>query len=214
MSTTTAKQIKAALGFSRTLDPDVVARGHAVFTGLNGNPNYDKPPVDLAVFKTAVDNYAAAIAAGLDGGKKAISDRKKRRHEVITMMRLLGHYVEATCKNDMAIFTSSGFQAASTTRTPPQPLPQPTIEKIDQGTTGKLVATIKALRKARNYELRYAALGGGGMPGSWTIITLTSARPAVPISGLTPGTTYAFQVRALGKLGHTDWSDSATRMCI
>ena len=27
------------------------------------------------------------------------------------------------------------------------------------------------------------------------------------------GTSYAFQVRALGRLGFTDWSDSATKMC-
>jgi hypothetical protein len=33
-------------------------------------------------------------------------------------------------------------------------------------------------------------------------------------TGLAPGTVYAFQVRAFSKLGHTDWSDSATRMFI
>ena len=32
------------------------------------------------------------------------------------------------------------------------------------------------------------------------------------VEGLMPGTTYAFQVRALGRLGYTDWSDSTTRM--
>lgn len=31
-------------------------------------------------------------------------------------------------------------------------------------------------------------------------------------ANLTPGTTYAFQVRALGPLGYTDYSDSVTRM--
>jgi len=33
------------------------------------------------------------------------------------------------------------------------------------------------------------------------------------ISNLTPGATYAFQVRALGRLGYTDWSDSMTFIC-
>jgi hypothetical protein len=32
----------------------------------------------------------------------------------------------------------------------------------------------------------------------------------VTISGLTPAGTYQFQVRALGKLGYTDWSQSMT----
>ena len=37
---------------------------------------------------------------------------------------------------------------------------------------------------------------------------------AAPINGLTPGVIYAIQVRAFGQLGHTEWTDSATRMCI
>jgi hypothetical protein len=36
--------------------------------------------------------------------------------------------------------------------------------------------------------------------------------PPASIDGLTPGTNYAIQVRALGRLGDTDWSDSATRI--
>jgi len=37
---------------------------------------------------------------------------------------------------------------------------------------------------------------------------------ALTVRNLKPGTIYAFQARALGKLGYTDWSDSATRMAI
>jgi len=35
---------------------------------------------------------------------------------------------------------------------------------------------------------------------------------SVLVNGLTPGTTYVFQVRALGRLGYTDWSGTVTRM--
>lgn len=49
---------------------------------------------------------------------------------------------------------------------------------------------------------------------NWTIATVTAAAKPLPINNLTPGPIYAFQVRALGKLGHTDRSDSATRMAI
>jgi len=44
--------------------------------------------------------------------------------------------------------------------------------------------------------------------------TVPNAKTAAPINGLTPGTMYAIQVRAYGQLGYTEWSDSATRMCI
>jgi hypothetical protein len=33
------------------------------------------------------------------------------------------------------------------------------------------------------------------------------------IANLTPGTMYTFQVRALGLLGYTNWSDPVNRIC-
>jgi len=52
------------------------------------------------------------------------------------------------------------------------------------------------------------------MPGDSTIVRLTNAKAGKTVKGLTPGVTYAFQVRAFGKAGFTDWSGYATRMCI
>jgi hypothetical protein len=53
-----------------------------------------------------------------------------------------------------------------------------------------------------------------GVPGIWTTTTVTAAKRPVSITPLTPGTTYAFKVCALGALGYTDYSDFATRMMI
>ena len=51
---------------------------------------------------------------------------------------------------------------------------------------------------------------GGAVP-SWNYQGVPTAGTA-PFEGLTPGTIYAFQIRALGRLGLTDWSDSVTKM--
>jgi hypothetical protein len=70
----------------------------AVIGALSGNANFPNPPVDLAVFKAAVDHYSALCA----------------------------DYVEGKCKDDMAVFSSSGFVPQSSTRnSAPQPLSQP-----------------------------------------------------------------------------------------
>ncbi|HYR91116.1 MAG TPA: fibronectin type III domain-containing protein [Terriglobia bacterium] len=90
---------------------------------------------------------------------------------------------------------------------------RPRILRVEQGNTGQLLLAIQPLPRARSYEVRYAPLGTGGPPSTWPTATFTSARKAAPVNSLTPGTMYAFQVRALGRLGYTDWSDSATRMC-
>ena len=208
------KIIKPQLGFVSMTDADLVARAIYVHDGLNGNAAYPSPPVDMPGLKAAIDALNAAIAAALNGGKTTTIEKDKRRADVIIMLRLLGHYVEGTCKDDMKTFASSGFVAASVTRTPPQPVTQPIIVSVDQGNAGQLIVTIKRVAKARSYDLRYAPVPAAGAVVNWTMITVPSTKPPTAFSNLTPGTNYTFQVRAFGKLGFSDWSAMVERMCI
>jgi hypothetical protein len=213
MSKIKTNQIRPLMGFTGLSYSELAALSSAVENGMSGNPAYPNPPVDMAVFKAAVESFAAAIVRALGGGQQALADRDRERVVVIKALRQLGPYVQAQCHDDMAVFTSSGFQAASTTRLPPQPLSPPDVRKIDQGVTGQLLVRITSVAGARTYELRYAALAGA-TPGPWTTEVLVKTKGATPVNGLTPGTTYAFQVRALNKLGYTNWSDPTSRMCI
>jgi hypothetical protein len=118
----------------------------------------------------------------------------------------------------MGTFLSSGFEAASTTRSASQPLAQPSIRKIKHGNTGQLLLSVTRVQGVSSYEVRSApfaaaAVTAGPTSGSWMTTGFTSTKSAVPINNLTPGTTYIFQVRALDPLGYTDWSDGITRMC-
>jgi hypothetical protein len=81
--------------------------------------------VDLAALKTAIDTFSALIAQALDGSKKVIAQKNKQRHALTKMLKLLGRYVEVTSNGDMAIFQTSGFQAAA-----PKTTPAPLTEKI------------------------------------------------------------------------------------
>jgi len=209
------KLIKAALNLHKALPEQVLSQGQALLKGLTGNVNFPNVPVDLNVFKDELDAYAISITDAKDGGKKAITLRNKRGAVVIRTIKQLATYVELNCKDDINIFLSSGFQSRSSARTPAQPLDPPVILNIDQGTPGQLLVSIKAVRKAKSYELRYGAAGAGGAaPAVWSTLMAPNAKTAVPINGLTPGTTYAVQVRAYGQLGYTPYSDSATRMVI
>ena len=210
---TIAKPIKALLNFNKMLPKDLIARCLAVITGLTGNLSFTNLPVDLAVLKAALDRYSALCADALDS-KKAITERDKQQAEIIKMLKLLGHYVEGTCKDDPATFASSGFLQKATARASAQPLAQPTIAKIEQGNTGQFLVSAKPVKNKAMYEMRYAPAVPGGTPVNWTYVRFTSTRPPQVINGLTPGTIYVFQICAHGKVGQTDWSDSATRMAI
>jgi hypothetical protein len=205
--------IKPVMGFVHLGDGDLLSRLNAVHDGMLNNPFYPDPPVDMASFRAAIDAYTAASAATLDGGKSATVERDKRRSDVIIMLRLLGHYVEAACKNDMNAFVSSGFVPASTARTGPQPVSVPSIVRVDHGNTGQLVVRMQSVADARIYELRYAPVSPDGGGVTWTTMTLPSTKPPTAISYLTPGKIYSFQVRAFGRLGFCDWSPSVERMC-
>ena len=209
-------RVRPSIDFNSKTNPTaVLSRGTAVYTGLMDNPAFTDPAptVDLAVFKSALDDLAVAIGDAMDGGKQAIADRNHKKEVVLKMLRRLAHYVEAHCKDDINILLSSGFAAITPVRKPAEPLSQ-SIRKIDAtSTSGQLQVTIVSFKSAFSYELRWTrAPGPGETPAPWTVQPVVKSRPPVLITGLTPGVTYAFQVRALTESGYTDWSDSVSRM--
>src|SRR5207245_2961494 len=103
-------------------------------------PELYRPQIPIEVFppktptlKANIESFLALISEALDGSKKVIAQKDKQREAVVKMLRLLGRYVEVTSNGDMAIFTSSGFQPASTIKVPPSPLPLPVIRSVVHG---------------------------------------------------------------------------------
>ena len=215
MATETKAKTKATWpleGYTQMSDQDIVSLAIAVRSAMIGSLYFIKPPVDLVVLKTDADTLNALIAEAMDGSKRIISEKNKQRQVVIKKLKLLARYVEVMSDNDPAKFNSSGFQAASITRTPSQPLPVPVIRKITHGSTGQLLISLKGHKRAKSYNLRYAPIVNG-VPDNWITTTLMIIKAAIPINGLTPGTVYALQARGFGPLGYTDFTDSATSMC-
>jgi hypothetical protein len=210
----TPTKIKAKLGFHGVSDMETLKSLTTAYEGLFDNPAYPKPPVDLSVYKTAIDGFSALIIEAADGSKRAISAKDKQRVEAIRMYAQLGHYVEVACGDDRATFNSSGFSAATKTRTAPTPLSEAKFSFIDRGpNSGQVVVKPQNQSGAIVFEVRYALLeSNGASPAPWTMLTLPTPKPFT-ISGLTMAGIYQFQIRALGKLGYTDWMDSKTFVC-
>jgi hypothetical protein len=212
MSETTTervKKIKPLLNFSKFTDNDFAKRLHAIRDGITGNSAFPTPPVDMTVFKSSVELYDTLITDALDGGKKAISAKRKQREIVTKLAIQLGHYVWAAANNDLAVFNTSGFEVAQNTKTPPQPLSKASFQYLDRSPmSGQIVIKPKSQDGAISYDVHYNALPAGAV----SALTLPSPKAAT-ISNLTPGTTYQFQIRALGKLGYSDWSDPTTFIC-
>ncbi|HEY2384521.1 MAG TPA: fibronectin type III domain-containing protein [Terriglobia bacterium] len=208
--TSTPIQIKAKLGMQDVADMDVVKALTAAYNGLLNNSAFPTFPVDLVSYKAGIDKFSALVIDAEDGGKKATSAKDEQRGVVIKMYTQLGHCVEAACNDNMAIFVTSGFTAQSKTKTAPAPLTEAAFSSIDRGpNSGDAVVKPENQPGAMLFEVHYALQGAGGTLGPWTSVTITSPKK-VTISGLTMGGIYQFQIRALGKLGYTDWMDTKT----
>jgi len=210
-----ASHVRVKLTYGGLSDKDVANQGVAVVDGMTHNLMFQNPPINPADLKTQIETFASLIAAAADGSKKTIAERNKQRAVVVKMLRQLGHWVEANCNDDPAILQSSGYQPqAKPVKVPPQRLAGPPSFRVDSGKiSGLVVLRGKPVFKAVSYMARYAPIGSDGKAGSWTEVPATGTRSII-VTGLTPGANYAFQMRALGRAGYTNWSDSVTRISL
>jgi hypothetical protein len=216
MSKSKLAKVLISLNFSQTKNADLISRGLTVCSSMGAAPGlFTSPPVPLTTLKQDLDDLTTFTAAAMEGGKKDKAQRDKARKSLEQNLSLLAAYVLKVADGDPAVVTESGFVPAPPRKhSAPQPVDQSTITSIEQGNSGQLLVSVKPVPKANGYDVRLVPLVNGVPAGNWTTVTATVAKTPIPINGLTPGTIYAFQVRALGKLGYTDWSDSSTRMVI
>ena len=208
--------LRVSLSFASGTDHFLEDTANAVSTNLYGNAAYPSPPVTKVALDAGNAAFSAAIAAMEQGGTAATAAKNDKRAALIGLLRQLARYVEDHCNNDLATLLASGFQAVVGGGHAPTPaiIPAPTIRDILNGNSGQLILRVTAIAIAHGYEVRYAAIGTGGTPGPWQDGGNHTNSRSMPVSGLTPGTTYAFQVRTVGagSGNYSDWSDAVSHM--
>jgi hypothetical protein len=201
--------LKVSLGFAKLSDAAIDNFAQTVINSMTGNPRYPGPPVTMAILQAAKDDYIAKTAAAQTGGPADTAAKNKSRQTLVGFLRQLAGYVQLHSDNDMAMLLSSGFQAQSSNRAQ-APLEQPQRLVIKNGISGQLVASIAPVRNARMYEGRIK-----GPAGDWLPSVYTGDSQHITFDGLTRGTDYTVEVRALGGLtGQSDWSDPSSHMAM
>ena len=211
-----APPIHAIGGLTKMKDGVLSPYLDATVKGLKANSGiYSKTPIDLDTYGNAVSAYDESITASLDGSRTAVAQKNKLKHAAIKLYGQLAKYVEATCNDDLTTFLLSGFKARSTTKTPAAPASN-SIRKLEHGAnSGEIDVSLIKVADAVSYEVHYAPVPPGEAPTAWITAPVPTLKPPTKLTGLTPGTTYAFEARALLKSGgYTDWSDSATLICM
>ena len=159
--------------------------------------------------QTAADDYTAKLAAAQTGGVADTAAKNSARNILVEMLRKAAAYVQMMCNEDPALLLSSRFQMQSTNRSS-TPLEKPKGLSIKNGVAGQLVARVDAVKNANMYEGRIKPANRDWLP---SIFTGDSRR--ILFLGLTAGTNYTMEVRALGgSTGQSDWSDPSSHMAI
>jgi hypothetical protein len=179
-----------------------------VMTGCTDNAaDFPDLPFTVAQLKAGRDALVAAQSDMDQGGSKATAKRDAAWDALLAMLRKDATYVQLVASDDLVKLRSSGFSEVSTNRSS-SPLDTPSITAIDNGATKELIIRAMAVANAVSYEIRYCVANG-----PWTDAgTFRQARRNV-IDGLTPGTVYTFQIRAVGGSdGYSGWSDPVSHM--
>ena len=173
--------------------------------------------MDQQTLETAVNDFNGAIVAQAAGGGTAATVAKNKKREVLNgLLRKLAHYVQANCNDDLQDFvTNSGFQARAVSVRSTAPPDKAQIQSVDNGHTTQLVVTVKKVPHAKMYQVQIAAVGANNTVGPFQPVGIFARSRSMTLTGLTPETVYAVQVRAWGgPTGFGDWSDALSHMCM
>ena len=209
-----APQLRVSLGFADAKDQTVAATAGGVLDNLWGNPNFPSVPFPSTTLLTRRNEFLQAMADQAQGGTAATAEKNNKRMALIALLRELAAYVQKESGNDMARLLSSGFNAVSMNRAQ-SPLDTPLIKEITNGISGQLAMKVKPVKNAKSYEVRIAVVAPGGTIGPWEAAGGFASSRHMILEGLTPGTTYMVEVRALGgSTGYSGWSDPSSHMSL
>jgi len=189
------------------------ALGSNHISSMAGNANYPtatRSPTD-AEFQTAQDNLVAANAA-VDAAetvwKAAILSRKNVEAAWDLAITARAANCESVTPGDRALLQTTGLPLRSL----PSPIgiPDAPLDLIANlgKLQGQLIVRWTRVKGATSYIVERMIHNG---TGPWVQIKLLSQSKFTD-TGLTPGTIYAYRVRALASAGEGPWSDETVKM--
>lgn len=189
-----------------------IAMGQNHITAMTGNTTYpaaSRVPSDADI-QTAQDNLVAAAAA-VDAAetvwKQKIQEREAVEEAWDTKITSRAAYCEALTPGDAVALASTGFPLRATPG-PIGPLPAPgDLRAAATDNEGVIELRCNTVKGASSYEWECKVHDNVSAP--WAAIK-TSTTTKILVPALTPGTLYAFRVRAVGSAGPGAWSDEAS----
>jgi len=176
-------------------------------SSMDGNGHFSASPVLPADLTTQANGYITSIASAVDASKEATANKNALQAALLAALDQIADYVESAALNNQVILLSSGFSLASTGNTP-KVVGTTGILSVTNLATTKLALKLAAADNAWCYVVQISSVAGVWIMAA----TFTNPRAAV-LTNLTPGTTYAIRVCAMGSGNQTsEWCDTVSHM--
>lgn len=204
------KPTHVSYAFARLLFTALIAFARNVVTLMTGNAHYPTPTPPLAEVSIAIDTLETAVHDALDGGKIAIAARNAAGAGLLSLLRQLASYVQTTCKGDLVILLSSGFQPVKT-RTPAGVLPPPAnLRLVPTGTSGQLALRLDRVPNNAGYSVQTA----DNPDGPWTDRGVFTSSRGILLTDLTPGQVCWARACANGAADPSGWGGPVSAMAV
>jgi hypothetical protein len=201
---------KPKLELKKRTDTDLITFIQGILTAMTGNANFPTPMPALAAVTAALTDFQARIATITELQnqlRQAHTDKDTSRDTLEQLVTYLGNYVEIAAAGSDSKIESAGMPVRSPNT--PVGLPAAPLNLNATASTypGAIDLTWDPVPGAATYEIQ-CKVHGDASPFT-NAKSSTSSRTT--IEGLTPGTQYAFQVRALGTADPSPYSDEAVK---
>ncbi len=193
--------------YRRLAAPPLADKALLVAGKMALNPIFVKPDVDLALMTTTANTLLAATVQADGGTPEDTEHRNNLMTTVINQLDTQANYVENIAQNSAEIILTSGFDLASTTRTPALVTGSSIVGLTNVAST-KLAVEVVVDPNAWSYEFQTCAV-----PGVWVNSGVFTDPHDITLVNLVPGTNYGVRVRVHG-VGNqvSEWSAPVAQM--
>jgi hypothetical protein len=176
----------------------VAAFGQSIVSAVTDNASFPSPTPPLATVSADLAAFQAAESAALARTKGAVETRNAKlvvlKNDLELLMANVQSVANANESTAESVITGAGFAVRKTASRTKAPL------EVEQGSlSGSVKLVAKAVARRASYEWQYSL-----DQKTWTEAPSTLQAKTV-IVGLTPATTYYFQVRPVIKGGQGNW---------
>lgn len=206
--------------FAQLPDADLAAKTGVILSALIGNPNFPEPWPEtvptLALLQQARAIYLDAYHAAQSRDMSKVAAKNAAKARLAELFSQVAHYIDLAAGSDLSKLAGSGFdqrQVADRHAYDGAPAaPQQVVVK--HGThKGSVDISTEAIPGARAYEIQISQ-ADPTQESNWQHAEVSGQHKHVTLQNLTPGQTYWFRVRAIGKEEKGVWSGAVSLMVV